>query len=437
MIGNKISQNNISSQILSSKNNENNTAPSFKGLQTSMQRGIYNSPETLQKLMGIHKWNDGIVGTIPGEMIKELLADGATHHNMPNLIRIITSGISDATKELRKAEILGAEVSSSFDVADFANKIAQLNAKQDLEGINKLNNSLFRMGALSDEKMRDIEQGAEKILAQTFKKVGLLTQDGSVSVRRLGNGMFGNAFKLSFQDAKGEKMFHDKVLKVFKDSETEEVAIKNIAKKSFDFYNKMTLEEYVEYSNKMAMDVLETMKKNNVFGEEVDMDMLVEGLKQNRPLYEAAYNIQKNMSLDDCINIYREQLKQMGKFHGVNAEANRSMFLKRIGGNMMASDYVPQHFYDLKNRYAFVDMADGELPQVKRKIDLDKYGLTHGDVEFNTANTVNGRIIDVGGIASKAELAKPQKLTSKQQEMANMFEKAMEEVQQNYDKLSI
>lgn len=437
LVYSKITQN-INNQRLSCKNKENNAIPSFKGLQTVMQKAVYCSPETLQKLMGVYKWNDGIVGTIPEEMIKKFLADGAKHSDMPNLTKTITNSVGEAVKALRNAEMLGAQVSSSFDLTDFTSKITSLVAEQDVEGINQLTNSIYGMGALPRKEMRKLEQQAETILAQAFKQVGLLPHDGLVSVKRLGNGMFGNAFNLSFRDTSGNKLFHDKVLKIFKDPEAEEIAIRNIAKKSFDFYDKMTLEEFIEYCNKVTMDTIEAMKKNNTLGlEALDMNTIMEGLKANRPIYEATYNIQKNMSLDDSINMYRAQLKQMGKFHGVNAEANRSMFLRKIGGDMKNTDYVPQHFYDLENRYAFVEMADSELPQVKRKIDLEKYGLAHGDIDINTANTVCGRVIDIGGIAAKAELEKPQEMTSMQKKIATSFEKAIEDVQQNFDKLAI
>lgn len=395
--------------IISIKTAKRAPKVSFTGLESTMGKKIYNSPETLQALAGLYKSNNGVVGTLPREMITALQANGTTRADMSKNIKAITGGFSDTVSILREAEVIGAEISNSFDAVGFNAKISEAIQKEGLEGVQKVANEMYGMGAVSKDDMAKIEQRAGSALGEVFKEAGILPENGCVEIKRLGNGAFGNAFKVSFKDEDGNKIFHDKVLKVYKDPETEEKAITNIAKKTLENFQNMSEDDYIQYSKGISIGVYKSIMSQ--FGEDIDEEALEafeEQFKENIPMLKKAFNVQKNMTLDDCVKQYKEQIQGMKSMHGITAEANRAMFLRRIAGDMSDTNYAGHHFYDVNNMYALTEMSDDTLPPIKRNINLEKYGYTHYDIDLNPANTVNGRIIDIGGIASEEQLEKYQ-----------------------------
>lgn len=370
----------------------NHAVVPFVGLKTAMEKQVYASPESLQALYGIYKQNDGIVGTLPKEMITALKNAGVKPYEMSEKIKDLTGGISEAVKILREAEMIGAQTEIPLSSSQLASKFDSFESKADFNAMQNFADSLYGMGLVPKDKMRAIEERAGNTLASALKEVGILPQGGQVNIGRLGSGVFANAFRISFRDAEDKKVFHDKVLKIYKDPEAEEIGMRKVALKSIEYYSSMGEEEFINTQQSVLITLLRAIGS-------ADDNALEEMSESQREVWGEIYRQKISMSVDDYVDIQKEKLKNLGLVHGIFPEANRAMFLKHAVGNMTPTNYVEHHFYDLKNRYAFVEMSDDELPAPEITINLEEYGLAHKDMKPD--NIVKGRIVDVGGIVKK------------------------------------
>lgn len=395
----------------------------FKGLQGAMQRDIYGFSETLQALTNVYKNNGGIVGTLPNEMIKALKSNGVQPSEMSGKIKILTKSIADAAQILKEAEIVALQYADLFDAEEYQKKYEELSATGDMAGLQSYTRGLYGIRSLSDEQIIPIQNRAQSVIEKAFKETALLSQGDKVKIDFLADGTYSNAFKLSFVNKNDEKVFHDKVLKIYKDKNIEEVAIRKIVEKSYAYLQTISFDEFLEKSRKS----MENSFKQTVQEYDMSESAFEEAWEDALPFLKVTYENLKNTTVDKHLNNLKAQLKNNKNFHGIAPEANRAMFLKKIGENLQYTNYVDQHFYDLKNSYALTEMSDDELPAIKRYVNLEKHGLLHQDGELNPANTVNGRIVDVGGIGKKGIIEKLQ------EEQAEKIEKALEKAFEKMD----
>jgi len=252
------------------------------------------------------------------------------------------------------------------------------------EQLAKLQEQMQEKFLPSKKFLTELQTQSAKILETAMKKTGVIPQNASVQVNHLGQGAFGNAYKVSFLDEAGQKLFHDKVLKVYKDPKIAAETASNMSSEILNYYKSMTKEQYVA-KIEAAFDKIPGIPE--------DMKSLMKASLGEQ------YEQMKNMPDEQIKETINMMMGGGNSYHGAGAEANAATFVKKaIGHRLEKSDLAQPHFFDLDANIALTEMSDDALATITKKTDFSKLGLTHGDIAMNSNNTVNRKIIDYGGI---------------------------------------
>lgn len=362
----------------------NEQEPSFTGLNSFMQRSVHASPELMQKVMGVFVREKGYVGTLPREMISILRQRGVAPTEMGKTINEIKSQLSATGVHLRNLDLEAIKSLDSFNVGEYFDEIFRLASLNDGQAMEKLNAKIMSVIQPSKECIEKLAEDASQMLTKSMKDAGILPADGKVQINYLGEGMFGRAYKVSFLDENGQRIFHDKALKVYKDQKMMLESQQKIIKVILDYLQAMPKEEFIQKFAQAidATPALSATQKN-----------------QGKEALTAAYEQISKAKPDELAGMVKAFGQHMGGVHGATAEANSAMFIKKaIGHPLEKSNLITPYFFDLQNNIGFMDMADEFLPAVTKPTDFSKLGISHGDIDLNPNNTVAGRIIDYGGI---------------------------------------
>ena len=121
-------------------------------------------------------------------------------------------------------------------------------------------------------------------------------------------------------------------------------------------------------------------------------------LKDLKPIFEMIKKVHSskiNMKMGE--EMLSKMKEHMSKMHGVYAEANTMTFLRnRVGHSLRKTNVVAPDYYNLEKGYSIAEYSDELLPAAKSEVNFELLGLQHQDL--HQANTVAGRIIDIGGI---------------------------------------
>ena len=263
---------------------------------------------------------------------------------------------------------------------------------------------------------RGIED-ASKILTEHFSKI--IPNCKKVEIKPLKAGSYGQGYKLEFLDSNGNKLIHDKVIKVFyKDGQTQADILAQIMpgfiEKSNEFVSQFTLRDIVTMWNNMksitrenVMTFLkpfeEILTKQNIT---VTPEMIDTGLeklkslklKDIKPLFSIIKEIKSSeKGINTGMEFFRNMQEHMSQIHGIYAEANTTMFLRnRVGHSLRRTNVVAPDYYNLKKGFSIAEYSDDLLPAKKSDVDFNLLGLEHQDL--HSANEVAGRIIDIGGV---------------------------------------
>lgn len=307
-----------------------------------------------------------IVGNIPDELIELIVK------NHPE----------------RKAELIKSVQNAFGETAETLKlcQLAQLDAVKAVKGAKAEKDFIlhvFSKGAIGFNKSKEEIQMlkiASKELNGALK--GILPKGSKAKISHIGEGCFGNGYKLEIIDSAGDKIMHDRVLKVYKDI--------NLTSE----FEKIKIEKYKEllakYSEEQLWKVLPEKIKQGIKKEEFLAK--IKHIKNNIT----------TLSADKCsqdINSFMSNYKHM---HGVNAEANSVTRLKHIlGHDISRTNAVNTDMFDVGKGYALSQYSDGTLPKVVNEINFNRLGLKARDLHKN--NLVNGRIIDFGAITGANE----------------------------------
>lgn len=230
----------------------------------------------------------------------------------------------------------------------------------------------------SKEQIEFVEMAAKSL--QTALK-DVLPKGAKVKIKTLGEGVFGNGYKLEIIDASGNKIMHDRALKVFKDSGIEaEIEI-------------LKAEKYKEllpkYSNKEILESFKSkVRKLSPHEEKNALDEL-------NNLRARVNNASAELAAQDYIDFTSRTLDR----HGLYAEANSVTRLKHIlGHDISRTNAVNTDMFDLGKGYSIAQFSDDALPKVTSTLDFKKLGLNATDL--HCGNVVNGRIVDFGAITT-------------------------------------
>jgi len=385
------SNKNVGQSAKFNKNDVNKSSDlSFTGMRAPFQRRIYASPELLQAVVGIAvKQNKpALDGTLPKEMIKVLRNKTINPVEITKQIKSVLSSFSSAGTVLKELELETAKKTKTLYkdeafIKKYMDESFELlkNGDKNLTEIMKMQKEIFFP---SKEFMTKLQTQASKIIETTMKKTGVIPQNAGVKLKYMDQGLSSTAYNVSFLDETGNKLFHDKVLKVYTDPE---ISLKTQIRSQIGYLNyhkNMTQEEYIE-KTKIIIDKVPKVP-------EVAKNIMKASLGEK-------YEQIKKMSEKQIKKDFTDLRKQYFPSNGIEAEANAAAFIKKaIGHKLEKSNIIEYHFFDQEGKIALSEMSDDSLPAVTKKTDFGKMGIFHDDITINLNNTVAGRIVDLGSI---------------------------------------
>lgn len=329
----------------------------------SRLKGIFKSSQNYQHY-------DEIVSTAKNKIVG----------NVPNeIIDIIVKNHPE-----RKAELIKS-VQNAFGETAETLKLCQLAKIDALKGIKGANVEKYLILDLtgrmqqSEDEIR-LLKAATKSINKSLK--GILPDGAKVKISHIGEGIFGNGYKLEMIDSAGNKIMHDRVLKVYKDvslvSEYEKVKIEKLK------------EVFSKYSGDELWNVFSKTLK-----QKIDKKTFLDGI-------ELMKNNLDNLSSAESSNKIKSFMNENLNIHGAAAEANSVTRLKHIlGHDISRTNAVNTDMFDVGKGYAIAQYSDEALPKAVSEINFKRLGLKARDLHRN--NLVNGRIIDFGDIVSTEE----------------------------------
>ncbi len=375
--------NNKPNFVLSQNNGKVSDNLSFKGLTRDMERRIYRNVDAMQKIYYANKGTTA--GKPPSDITRAIIDVSDSKIEAGRNIADFMSSLNEAVFELKQYEELSLKAILNFDFqACFDEEIEKSN------GMPNVADVIAKIPlCVSDEEAEVIEKHAAYPIEKTLKNSGVLPEDGKVVIEFLGSGEYGNAFKLSFRDENGEKIFHDKVIKVYKSEEAQNEFMKPIIRNQIEYFKNTSFDEYWD----TVLKEIQAAKNN------LNFEWAPESIEAQKSMMREQFDKMRNGTVDELLKEYNEANAFKKDIHGCFAEANRALFIKDRIGNLRETNCIEPYYFDFENKYAVMEMSDNELPEVKKEIDLrEKLHLIPGDAVLNPNNKVCGRIIDYGGI---------------------------------------
>ena len=353
------------------------------------------------------------IGSLPKDMLGKILSGTKTASPVDQIL-LAKKGLADALVPLNH----GMEITQRAQSISLQKIFSKFITKERIISLDFFDDINFAnlTGSASPKVIgvKDASLELTKVFSQIFPDCS------KVNVSALNSGSFGMGFKLEFLDSTGNKVLHDKVLKLFyKEGMTGfDIIEKNasiILKKFKDLTTNMTKRDVVTLFNNLKNKInslseeeifalikrheAELAKNNITITPEQVKDVLTKvkdlKLKDIKPLLELL-NSKKQGSID-FKTIFEMMKGQMFSHHGAIAEANTSSFLRnRLGHSLSKTDVIIPDYYDLKRGYAIAEYSDDLLPKPTSKVNFSSLGLIHSDL--HEGNKVAGRIVDVGGI---------------------------------------
>ena len=260
-------------------------------------------------------------------------------------------------------------------------------------------------------------ENASQILTEHFS--GIIPNCKKVEITPLKAGSYGQGYKLEFLDSEGNKLIHDKVIKIYyKDGQTQMDIIAKIMpifiKKGNAFISQFTLRDIVTMWNNIKNITRENvitflkpfeeiLTKQNIT---ITPEMIDTGLeklksvklKDIKPLFSIIKEANKTeKGINAGMEFFNKMSENMSQMHGIYAEANTMMYLRnRVGHSLRKTNVVAPDYYNLEKGFSIAEFSDDLLPAKKSDIDFKLLGLEHQDL--HSANKVANRIIDIGGI---------------------------------------
>ena len=304
-----------------------------------------------------------VVGNIPRELLDAIIK--AHPEQKAEIIKGVQAAFSQTAETLKLA---------SF---------AKIDAVRTLRGVKAEKDFIVHMlyeGRLP-LKISDGEIQMAKAAARELKQAlrGIIPEGSRVEIKFVGEGAFGDGYQLSIVDKNGNKVIHDRLIKVFKDEQMLKELKENEIIKFNEIINKYSDKEILKYIKKNYKSLFERM---------LDDKMLIKRIQGRRnclTAYNPAQFAGKETSYIECLKTV----------HGAAAETNTITRLKHIlGHNMSGTNAVDTELCDLETGYYIAQFADTELPRITSELNFKTLGLRASDL--HRGNIVNGRIVDFG-----------------------------------------
>ena len=193
------------------KNESLSNTLGFEGLTKTARGHIFIEPALLGEIAGVK--NADIVGEPPAEFVLAL-KEVHPKENISAEIKNIMKSFTLAAGVLREAEKHSFD-GRDFETLQFARMLDEAVSDGNSFGAQNLFQKLLRMQATRQTFSPVLDDAASHI-GKAFKEAGILPENASVNLDFLSEGGRGYAFKVSFLDNEGEKLYHDKILKLYR-----------------------------------------------------------------------------------------------------------------------------------------------------------------------------------------------------------------------------
>ena len=238
------------------------------------------------------------------------------------------------------------------------------------------------------EQTAPLFEQSEKILQTAMS--AFMPNETTVRIRDIGNGYFGNVFKISFTNPDGKNIFNDLIIKCFKselDIFTNYIARLKFAEK---FGKSMDKEEL----QKLILKIYPDMEKSELKAGNLEF-----------------YTRMVCQHKSDDIFMQRdfiEGIHSMHNSHGAMAEANNTEFIRFFTGRKLndKDDIILPFFFGFGRTpfcLAKFEKASKDTAPPARQILRRFPHLIHKDARHD-GNKINGRVIDMGGITVRPEV---------------------------------
>lgn len=336
--------------------------PNFTGVNKEYAKRVYVSSDFLQGLNVIYAPKNGVVGELPIEIINEVKKTNP--ENLSDALQDVIGVFADSARVLNKIESKKALI----DIDELCRKFLKLATEGRDEDIEALIHSVQADEYAPPKLVRELEEGAAKVLTAGLKEKGILKEGDETRVKYIGSGQFGDAFSIEFQDEEGGLKFDKYVIKTYKNSD------------KLDSYRDRFKANLSAYSNSEEyINTLCEYSKNP------------ETVHALGGLYNFIMELYTNTALRSSLH------KMFANTNSIHAEANAAKFLEHArGGNINDTDLLKTYFFNLDEGFSLVRLADDSLALPKTHVNLERYGLVSNDMKKE--NLVNGRLIDYGSI---------------------------------------
>lgn len=377
----------------------NNTAFGCSGINRIMTKTVYNSSEVISNLVEVYPKANSVAGNLPKEMILRLKN---SNKDIKTAITGVKSAFAECSNSLRDTvQRQFDEISVSLFKRDKETYLTAMVLNKN-QAAKTIINSMLRNSntEINYDKIANLHS---KNLTKNLRATGLLKSNETASLKFVGEGSYGEVYRINFTDTHNKDILTNKALKVYKSEQKIKTPDKAALSYLFDYVSEMSYEKFGKMINSNIKKLYPNMN--------ADEKKLTE--KNIKVIYDY-FNSDKNTKIKTVNNLVSKNA-----YHGVYVEANAALYIKKAAGQPLEkSNFITPYIFDLKNKYALVEYADKNLPKVTKNIDTEVLGLNYNDM--HARNIVNGRIIDYGGISvrdknivSNTELRRINKLNNK------------------------
>lgn len=302
------------------------------------------------------------VGNLPTDLLNVIIK------NNPNCkresIRLIQDTFIDTACVLQQCEKLQMQGMRR-------SRLSLDNAVKILDNL-QMGKTDFYKDKIFNEKITELTLKAEDILMRSLKSV--LPDVHNVKLTFIGNGSYGDAFKLEVLNKQGQKVITDNVIKTFKSDDAQSKLLTDIINKLFTRYS---VDDIANQAQKMGIN----LDKGNISA-----------------LKNQMQEISNSFNAESCASVRR--------LHGSFAEANSAEYIRKFAGHKLDEAQglvLPNMFYLGDTQFSLSKFLNTSAKAI-REFDFKRLGLRHTDESI--ANRINGVCFDIGGIVPYLSISK-------------------------------
>ena len=302
------------------------------------------------------------VGNLPNDLLNIIIKNNPNRKR--ESIRLIQDTFVDTACVLQQCEKLQMQGMRR-------NRLSLDNAVKILDNLQKGKTDFYK-DKIFNEKITELTLKAENMLMRSLKSV--LPDVHNVKLTFIGNGAYGDAFKLEVLNKQGQKVVADNVIKTFKSDDAQSKLLTDIINKLFTSYS---VDDIANQAQKMGIN----LDKGNISA-----------------LKNQMQDISNSFNAESCASVRR--------LHGSFAEANSAEYIRKFAGHKLDETQglvLPNMFYLGDIQFSLSKFLNSSANAI-REFNFQRLGLRHTDE--SVANRINGVCFDIGGIVPYLSISK-------------------------------